>query len=245
MFLDRLISNNLTQDLVATVFTFALSMVWLRLMDSLAARGVLSARTSRKVIHIGTGPLFVLCWLLFSPSSTARWLAALVPLAITAQFALVGLGWMRDDKAVKAMTRHGDRREILHGPLFYGIVFVACTIAFWRSVPVGIVALMILCGGDGLADLVGRRWGRAKLPFNREKSWVGSAAMFAGGFLLAIGVTAIFEALGMFAPPLTPHAALAIGWIALGSTIVESLPVRDVDNLLISGTAVVLGQLLL
>jgi phytol kinase len=245
MFLDRFISKDLTQDVVATVFTFALSVAWLRLMDSLAARGVFSARTSRKLIHIGTGPLFVLCWLLFSPSSTARWLAALVPLAITTQFALVGLGWMRDDKAVQAMTRHGDRREILRGPLFYGIVFVACTIAFWRSDPIGIVALMILCGGDGLADLVGRRWGRVRLPFNREKSWVGSAAMFAGGYLLAIGMTGVFEGLGMFAQPLVPQAARAIAWIALGSTVVEALPARDVDNLLISGAAIVLGLLLL
>jgi hypothetical protein len=42
-----------------------------------------------------------------------------------------------------------------------------------------------------------------------------------------------------------PQAARAIAWIALGSTVVEALPARDVDNLLISGTAILLGLLLL
>lgn len=42
-----------------------------------------------------------------------------------------------------------------------------------------VVALM--CGGDGLADIIGRRFGSgAKLPHNSNKSWAGSAAMFTG-----------------------------------------------------------------
>lgn len=37
------------------------------------------------------------------------------------------------------------------------------------------------CGGDGLADIVGRRLGKGNpLPWNPEKSWAGSAAMFVG-----------------------------------------------------------------
>ena len=117
MFLAAAFPNNLVQDVVATAVTFALALGWLRLMDAAAARGLIESRASRKIIHIGTGPLFVLCWLLFSPASTARFMAALVPLAITVQFALVGIGWMRDDEAVKAMTRHNDRREILRGQI--------------------------------------------------------------------------------------------------------------------------------
>jgi phytol kinase len=246
MFLDAAFPNDVVQDLVATGLTLALALTWLRLMDAAAARGWIESRASRKVIHIGTGPLFVLCWLLFSPSPTARYMAALVPLAITAQFVFVGLGWMQDEKAVRAMTRHGDRREILRGPLFYGLVFVSCTLVFWRADPVGTVALMILCGGDGLADLIGRRYGRRRLPHNPGKSWVGSGAMFLGGYLLALAMVAIFQSAGTLVPGVAlPAAAVSIGWIALGSAIVESLPLTDVDNLTISGTAIVLGLALL
>jgi phytol kinase len=240
------LASEALQNVLATILTFALSLLWLRLMDAAAARGWVGSRTSRKIIHIGTGPLFVLCWLMFSEAPSARFLAALVPMAITIQFALVGMGRLRDDEAVKAMTRSGDRREILRGPLFYGIVFVFCTLVFWRTSPVGIVALMILCGGDGLADLVGRRFGGRRLPFNSEKSWAGSGAMLFGGYVLAVAMVAVFETRGIFEPSVAlPAAAVSIGWIAFGSTVVESLPWKDVDNLTISATAVVLGLALL
>ena len=144
---------------IALVITFLMALLWLRLNDFLAHRGWISGPLSRKIIHMGTGPIFVLCWLLFPDVWYARWLAALVPLSITIQFAMVGLGLMKDQAAVDAMSRHGDRREILRGPLFYGIVFVVLTLWFWLDSPIGIIALMLLCGGDGLADILGKRMG--------------------------------------------------------------------------------------
>ena len=86
-----------------------------------------------------------------------RWLAALVPLLFTVQFALIGLGIVKDEASVKAMSRTGDRREILRGPLFYGIIFVVMTLLFWKDSPIGMVAVMLMCGGDGLADITGAR----------------------------------------------------------------------------------------
>jgi len=78
-------------SIIATILTLAIALAFLRLMDFCAHRGWLESRLSRKLIHIGTGPLFVLCWLFYPDAPEARWLAALVPFAITAQFALVGL----------------------------------------------------------------------------------------------------------------------------------------------------------
>ena len=242
MWLDPFFPNKLLQDIVATIITFAAALTWLRLMDALAHRELIEQKLSRKLIHIGTGPLFVLCWNLFSAQPYARWLAALVPLAITAQFALVGLGLMKDDAAVKAMTRSGDPREILRGPLYYGIVFVVCTLIFWRHSPIGILALMLMCGGDGLADVVGRRWGHAKLPFNPGKSWAGSAAMFVGGLVFAFGFVALFNTLGNFQPALDLTRTVGvITVIALVATVVEALPLPDVDNITLTLTAIGLG----
>ena len=42
---------------------------------------------------------------------------------------------MKDDAAVQAMTRRGNPREILRGPLFYGIMFVVLTIVYWKDSP--------------------------------------------------------------------------------------------------------------
>ena len=75
------------------------------------------------------------------------------------------------------------RAELLRGPLYYVLVLLAATTWYWRDSPVGFVACSLMCGGDGLADVVGRRWGASgRLPWNPDKSWAGSAAMLLGGF---------------------------------------------------------------
>lgn len=229
-------------NLIAVIITFAVALIWLRLNDLAAHRGWIENRLSRKIIHIGTGPLFVLCWPLFTDSPYSPYLAALVPLLFSIQFILVGLGIVRDDMAVQAMTRSGDRREILRGPLYYGIVFVILTILYWLNSPTGIIALMLMCGGDGLADILGRRFGRVKIPWNREKSWIGSMGMLLGGWIFSTVILGIFITLGFFSGPLTAYLP-AITIIALTATAVESLPLRDVDNITITLTAVVLGAI--
>lgn len=227
---------------LATLFTFLIAFAFLRLMDFLAHRGMIESKLSRKIIHIGTGPIFVLCWLMYPDLPISRWLAALVPFVITTQFALVGTGLLNDEAAVKAMSRTGDRREILRGPLLYGIVFIAMTLIYWKDSFIGIPALMMLCGGDGIADIIGRRVNSPKLPWSREKSVAGSLSVFAGGWLLTLLIFAIYIGMGEFSGPLS-RFILPVTWIALGATLIESLPFKDVDNITLPILAVLLGHL--
>ncbi len=229
---------------IALVVTFALALLWLRFNDALAHRGWINSSLSRKIIHIGTGPIFVLCWLLFADTPEARFLAALVPLAITVQFVLVGTGIIKDPAAVKAMSRTGDRNEILRGPLLYGIAFVVLTLLFWKNSPLAIVALMMMCGGDGLADIVGQKLGSARLPWSEKKSWAGSLAVFVGGWIFTVAVLAAFIAAGVIHRKLMDFIP-GITWIAFGSTLVESLPFADIDNLTVPVVSVLLGLFLL
>lgn len=233
-------ADGLLRDAGATAIALIAALLWLRTIETLAQRNILEQKLSRKIIHIGTGPLFVLSWLLFSDRPSARYFAVLVPLLITLQFFAIGLGLLEDPAAVQAMTRGGDRTEILRGPLFYGLVFILCTVVFWRDSPVGILALMMVCGGDGLADIVGRRFGRIKLPFSTDKSWAGSAAMFAGSFGLAFSFLALFSGLGYFSLALG-RTAWVTGAIALAATLVEALPYKDIDNLTLTAVAIGLG----
>jgi phytol kinase len=228
---------------IALVLTFALSMAFLRLMDFIAHRGWMDSKLSRKIIHIGTGPLFVLCWLLYRDTPDARWLAALVPFGITVQFALIGLSVIKDEASVKAMSRTGDPKEILRGPLFYGIMFVILTLIFWKDSPVGIVALMMLCGGDGIADMIGRNIKSPKLPWSEKKSIAGSIGVFIGGWILSASILFVYIQAGIFPSPFSSYL-LPLTWIALGTTIVESLPFKDVDNITATLIAAVMGWLL-
>lgn len=226
----------------ATILTFLIAVAFLRLMDFLAQRGVIESRLSRKLIHIGTGPIFVLCWLMYPDVFIGRWLASLVPLVITLQFALVGLGVIKDEAAVKAMSRTGDRREILRGPLFYGIAFVAMTLIYWKDSLIGIPALMIMCGGDGIADLVGRRLNSPKLPWSPEKSVAGSLSVFIGGWLLTMLIFAVYVWIGAFTGPMT-RFILPVTLVAIGAALIESLPFKDIDNVTITLACALIGHL--
>jgi phytol kinase len=170
-------------------------------------------------------------------------LAALVPLLITIQFFLIGIGVINDPASVNAMSRTGDRREILKGPLFYGIIFVVLTIIFWLDNPVGIIALMQLCGGDGIAEILGRRYGRSKIPWNPGKSWVGTSGMFLGGFSFSIIMIGLFTALNFFPGSLSFYLIPVI-LISIACTLTETLPFRDIDNISISLVATIMGLLI-
>jgi len=237
------IASMLGNNLLALIATFAVALIFLRLMDFAAHRGWIGSQLSRKMIHIGTGPLFVVCWLLFTDAPVSRYLAALVPLSITAQFALVGLGVVKDQSAVEAMSRSGDRREILRGPLYYGIIFVVVTVLYWLETPTGMVALMLVCGGDGMADIIGRRYGERKLPWNKKKSWMGSLWFFIGGWLLTILILAVFVQAGVFPGPIKAYF-VKVTIITLVVTFVESVSPQDFDNLTIALASLALGYFL-
>ncbi|MGA9533913.1 MAG: phosphatidate cytidylyltransferase [Anaerolineales bacterium] len=238
MWLSPWIDSPLWQNVTATATTFILMLTWLRTMDALAHRGWIGQRLSRKIIHTGTGPLFLLCWNLFAAGPAARWWAATVPLTVTLQFAAVGFGWIDDPAAVKAMSRSGDRREILQGPVYYGLIFVFATLVFWRHSPVGILALMILCGGDGLADIVGRRWGQRRLPWATDKSWPGSTAMLLGSWSFGLAMILVFNSWGNFSPPLLlGQTTVVVLSVALIATAVESMPWTGIDNITVFAAA--------
>lgn len=228
---------------LALFITLVVALVEIRSLDFAAHRGWIESRLSRKLVHILTGPLFVLCWLFFPDVWYARWLAALVPLLFTVQFALIGLGVVKDEASVKAMSRSGDRREILRGPLFYGIIFVVMTLLYWKDSPIGLTAVMLMCGGDGLADVMGRGIKSAKLPWSKDKSVAGSLGMFIGGWVLTAFILAIFVSTGVFAGPFTSYL-LPVTLIAVAGTLVESLPMHDIDNITVTLVAVLLGHLL-
>jgi len=234
----------LNNEFFATIATFVIALIWLRLNDFAADRGWISSKLSRKIIHMGTGPIFVLCWFLFTPSPWSRFLAALVPLAITVQFFLVGTGVMKDEAAVQALSRTGDRREILKGPLYYGIIFVLLTVVYWVDSPIGIIALMLMCGGDGLADILGRRYGSKNLPWNSNKTWIGAISMFVGGWIMAILIMIPFIVSGFFPGSINSYI-LPITVIAIVGTIIETLAIKDIDNITVTLTALLLGHLLL
>jgi hypothetical protein len=67
--------------------------------------------------------------------------------------------------------------------------------------------------------------------------------MLLGGWSFAVGVLAAFVAAELFTEPLSSYLP-AVTLIALVGTLVETLPLKDVDNFTVSAAAVTLGLVL-
>ncbi|XP_057427561.1 probable phytol kinase 1, chloroplastic isoform X2 [Lotus japonicus] len=176
--------------------------------------------TRRKIIKQG------------SNSPSARYFAAFVPLVNCLRLLVNGFSLTSDEGLIKSVTREGDPRELLRGPLCYVLILILCALAFWRESPIGVVSLAMMCGGDGVADIIGRRYGSMKIPYNPQKSWAGSISMLMFGFLVSIGMLYYYSVLGHVQLD-WGNAVPRVAFVAIVATVVESLPISEVvdDNL--------------
>jgi phytol kinase len=222
--------------------TLILCLMWMRAINLLTDKNIIKRTLSRKIIHIGTGPVFVLCWLLFPDEPMSKYLAAVVPFLIVLQITLVGSGIMKDRTSVLAMARTGEKTELLKGPFLYGVIFVVITILFWKSIH-AVIALMLLCGGDGVADLIGSRVKSPKLPWTKSKTIIGSTAMFVGGFVLALTIIVLVK---NYFPIVSDYRSIfpSLILISIIATVIESITPSDFDNLTVPISSLIMSLIL-
>jgi phytol kinase len=101
---------------------------------------------------------------------------------------------------------------------------------------------MLMCGGDGLADIFGRKYGKNKLTWNKGKTWAGSLGMFLGGWILSVVIVWLYCIYGIFPQPIRSFL-IPITIISFAGTLVESLPYKDIDNITVTFTAILLGYI--
>lgn len=80
-------------------------------------------------------------------------------------------------------------------------------------------AIAILAAGDGFAGVIGRKCGKHRLFFNKDKSWEGSISGFIAasitGFYYAGPIAIAGSAFGMLAGAVNKHDNLAVPYAAL------------------------------
>lgn len=231
-------------DVVATFLSSGVALSLLGCWKETAKRSFVDQNINRKLVHISVGLVFMLCWPLFSSSGyRGAVLASLIPGVNVIRMLLLGLGILKDEATVKSMSRYGDKRELLKGPLYYASACALVCAIYWRTSPVAIAAICNLCAGDGFADLVGRQFGSHKIPYNRHKSVAGSIAMVTAGFVSSIGFMQYFSLLGYVQE--SWEMVLGFLMVSLAATLVESLPISTEldDNLTVPVTSVLVGSL--
>ena len=170
----------------------------------------------------------------------------IVPILFVLQFAAIGTGKMKNENFVASMSRTGDPKELLGGTLYYAIIMVLIT-TLWFYIPSNPTAMIIIgciSGGDGLADIIGRKFGGEK-KFGikgSEKTLIGSLAMFCGSFFISLILVLIFSfevsTINIFL------LILPIAIISLVATVVEALSPKGIDNWIIFITVIIMVLLL-
>jgi phytol kinase len=185
---------------------------------------------TRKVVHIGAGHVILLAWWLAIP--------AWAGIAASVLFGAIALLSYRFP-LLPGINSVG-RKSL--GTFFYAVSIGVLVAWFWplEQYAYGAIGILTMAWGDGLAALVGQRWGRHSYQiWGEKKSWEGSATMLLVSF--AIGAAVLWAVQG-------PVAAT---WVMAGAaaaiaTVLESVSKYGLDNLSVPlGSAAVcalLGQ---
>ena len=149
----------------------AIAGVWLAAISLLAftlKRYTTNSEIVRKVVHIGTGNVILLAWWLHIPASVgiiAAILASLVTL-VSYKFPIL--------PGINSVGRQS------LGTFFYAIS-IGLLIAWFFTVKqpqYAVLGVLVMAWGDGLAALVGQRFGKHPYTiWGMKKSWEGSLTM--------------------------------------------------------------------
>ena len=216
-------------NLVATALTFVYVFGLVALLNLCVTRFGMPQDLSRKITHIGAGSLIGFLPL-YSDLDWSKYLNVTIFVVWIALLIYKGLFASPEDEAVKTMTRTGDRRELLKGPLYFVIVATICGTLFYKSFP-GIVAMATLGWGDGVAPIVGSKYGRLKYKIFSDKSFEGSLSMFI--FAFAASLFFVWLVLPSF---VNISRILLLAFVA---TLVEGCSPKEVDNILIPVAVIV------
>ncbi|MGK2855590.1 MAG: DUF92 domain-containing protein [Thermoanaerobaculia bacterium] len=177
------------------------------------------SEAGRKLVHIGLGLIaFTLGWLPWTLAAGVAFIAILFNWLV-----LPRIGGRK-------ISRTGARSD--WGIVLYPISVFALIVIFRDRPEIAAVGWIALAFGDGTATLIGRNLKGPRLPWNREKSVLGTLGFFEVAFPVAWVATWVIGAL----PTLIP--TLMTLFVAIGvAMIVESLDTGIDDNLTVPFSA--------
>lgn len=183
-------------------------------------RGLSQRELLRKLIHMAVG-LGAFAVVFLGSAHTALLLTALLVFntAIWPHFGGRTV-WRRRDS----------RQGVALGIVLYPLVLLVLVLVFWSRLEVVAAVWAILAFGDGMAAITGRAFGRAKLPWNPQKSWLGSLAFWLFGTLGS--ASALWWTLKHQERETAPGFLLGAACLtAMTAAFIESQPLALDDNL--------------
>ena len=154
--------------------------------------------------------------------------AALIFYSISEILRLKGKTIPLVSKITEVAARKRDENKFVLGPVTL-VIGIICASLLWApdKAAMGIFALAF---GDGLASLFGKLFGRVHIPFTQGKTACGSLTCFFAVYVSSFAVC---------------RSALVSLIIALTAMLVEVIPMKDLDNVVIPVLVGAMGTLLL
>jgi phytol kinase len=195
-------------------------LIWLALVAVLAlavrARWPAWSEWSRKVVHIGAGPVVLIAWAL----GIDRWVA--LPTAALATL----LAAVNHRRRLLPGVEDIDRAS--YGTVAYGASITLLLLVWWPLEPLVVASgVLVMAFADGLAGLLGPQVASPSWTIlGQRRSLVGTATMALTSLAVLLALSALAGAGGQPVP--TPTAVVAI---ALAAALLEQVAIGGLDNL--------------
>ncbi len=210
-------------DMYGLLFVYIYVLFLIIVTEKIVNKGLLS----RKMLHIGVGNvLFIL------PLFDTRWVMTF--LAAAPFIVLTFL--MSPYSPLKTVSKTSSKGHSL-GLFYYAISWTVLAFFFFQRLEVIAVGIVAMSYGDGLASMVGVRFGKKKFNVcGDEKSVEGSITMFAVTMIM-ISVVLMYYGAG-------PHPLYLLPLVPLAATFFEGITPKGLDNLTVSLSAAIFYYLL-
>ncbi len=231
------------RDIVGLIVSYLYAFGLLLVVEGVGRRLRWPQYLTRKLVHIGAG-MWIWGILIFF----TNWVVGLIPFAT---FIVLNYLFYRY-QLFEAM----DAADSSPGTVYFAISITALFALLWRPdgpvdrVVVAAAAVMAMTWGDGVASIVGQRWGRRTYTvLNARRSWEGTAAMAAFAFTSVLVTLLLLpgSALSPTSARLDVAAALVMAAVAtVVATVAEAVSPAGTDNLtvpLLTGAALALFTL--
>ncbi len=200
---------------IAAIGTIVIVGIVLALLEWTGKKLQMQPETIRKWIHIAVGH-----WVFLALAWMEHWYVAITPLLF---FTLIN--WITLKRGTGRMNQV---ERVSYGTVYYPMALALLVLFFFEQEPMALVAgSMVLAWGDGLAALVGKRFGKTFYTRGKiRRSFEGSIAMFLASFLVLTVTFLLYE----------EPAWLAVSYgflLANIAALIEAVSYRDTDNLLI------------
>ncbi|MEB3265148.1 MAG: dolichol kinase [Cyanobacteriota bacterium] len=168
---------------------------------------------SRKLVHIGSGPVVLIAWALAIDRAVAVLAAAGVTL-------LAGV-----NHRLRVLPAIEDVGRASYGTVAYGAAITTLLLLYWPGrADAAAAGVMVMALGDGAAGLVGPAVASPSwLVLGQRKSLAGTAAMAAAA-VAALGLVAAFSSSG------TAPSAATLLLITAAAVALEQVAVLGSDN---------------